>query len=156
MDKKQLYYEDVQEGMEITPLNKIATTRTLVKYAGAVCDFIPLHYEDDFAKSQRIKAPIVHGSLKCAWLGHLLMDWIGEEGVLKKYSYQYRGMDFPRKMKTFSKPQDGETWQCGGEVIKKYVQGDENLVECKIWVKNGKGGITVPGTATVALPSRNE
>lgn len=151
---KQLYYEDVEVGSEVTPLKKIATTRMLVQYAGASGDFNPLHYEEDFAKSLGVGKPIVHGLLKRAWLVNLMTDWIGEKGGLKKLSCRYRGMDYPRKMKTFDDPHDGETWLCKGKVTKKYVEGEESLVECKIWVENGKGEKTTTGSALTALPSR--
>ncbi len=151
---KQLYYEDVEVGMEITPLAKIATTRMLVQWAGASGDFNPLHYDDEFAKNMGVGAPIVHGALKRAWLGQLMTDWIGEEGVLKRLSCQYRAMDYPRKMKTTAEPQPGETWWCKGKVVKKYEENGEFLVECQIWVENGKGEITTPGSALVSLPSR--
>ncbi len=151
---KQLYYEDVEVGSEITPLKKIATTRMLVQYAGASGDFNPLHYEEDFAKSLGVGKPIVHGLLKRAWLVNLMTDWIGEKGGLKKLSCRYRGMDYPRKMKTFDDPHDGETWLCKGKVTKKYVESEESLVECEIWVENGKGEKTTTGSALTALPSR--
>jgi len=83
-----------------------------------------------------------------------MIDWIGEEGVLKKLSCQYWGMDWTRRMKTFDDPWDGETWHCKGKVIEKYTQGGESLVDCQAWVENGKGEITAPGAATVALPSK--
>ena len=156
MIKKQLYFEDVKEGMEVTPLKKIATTRMLVEFAGASLDFNPLHYEDDFAKSNDVGSPIVHGALKRAWLGQLMTDWMGDEGTLEKFSCQYRGMDWPRKMKTFTESKDGETWWCKGKVTRKYSQDGKNLVECQIWVENGKGEITTPGTAVVSLPSANK
>jgi acyl dehydratase len=44
MGKKQLYYEDVEVGGEVTPLAKVATSQMLVKWAGASGDFNPLHY----------------------------------------------------------------------------------------------------------------
>jgi len=152
--KKQLYYEDVEVGSEVIPLAKIATTEMLVKWAGATGDFNPLHYEDAFAASQGVGSPIVHGALKRAWLGHLMTDWIGEQGVLNRLSCQYRGMDYPRKMKDMATPEEGETWWCKGTVTKKYVEDDQHIVECDIWVENGKGEKTTPGTATVILPSR--
>lgn len=152
--KKQLYYEDVEVGSEVIPLAKIATTEMLVKWAGATGDFNPLHYEDAFAASQGVGSPIVHGALKRAWLGHLMTDWIGEQGILKRLSCQYRGMDYPRKMKDMVTPEEGETWWCKGTVTKKYVEDGQHIVECDIWVENGKGEKTTPGTATVILPSR--
>ncbi len=152
---KQLYYEDVDIGTEITPLAKIATTRMLVQWAGASGDFNPLHYDEEFAKNMGVGAPIVHGALKRAWLGQLMTDWIGEMGVLKKLSCQYRAMDYPRKMRTMVEPQPGETWWCKGKVVKKYEENGEFLVECQIWVENGNGEITTPGSALVSLPSKS-
>ena len=74
---------------------------------------------------------------------------------MKKFSCQYRGMDYPRKMKTMNEPVDGETWQCVGKITKKYVDGDDHCVDMEIGVVNGKGETTTPGSATVVLPSRS-
>ena len=151
---KQLYWEDVEVGSEITPLLKVATTQMLVKWAGASGDFNPLHYEDAFAASQGVGKPIIHGQLKRAWLVQLVTDWIGERGTLKKLSCQFRAVDYPRLMKSINEPQEGETWWCKGKVTRKYVEGGEHCVDCDIWVENGKGEKTTPGGATVVLPSR--
>ena len=85
----------------------------------------------------------------------LMTDWIGEQGFLKKFSCQYGAMDYPRHMKSISEPQDGETWYCKGKLTKKYIEGGQHLVDCKIWLENGKGEITTSGRATVILPSRS-
>ena len=151
---KQIYFEDISEGQELPALPKIATTQMLVRWAGASLDFNPLHYEKDFAEMSMVGEPIVHGALKCAWLGAYIAGWAGEEGVLKKYTVQYRGMDYPRKMKSITECKDGETWQCKGKVVKKYTVEGENLVDCEIMIENGQGKVSTPGTATVALPSR--
>jgi hypothetical protein len=152
--KKQLYYEDVKVGDAVTTVSKVASSRMLVQWAGASGDYNPLHYEDSFAQAMFVKSPIVHGQLKRAWLGHLVTNWIGDGGTIKTFSCQFRGMDYPRKMKTMHEPHDGETWQCKGIVKKMHVENGENLVDCEIWVENGKGEKTTPGSATVALPSK--
>ncbi|MBI3930945.1 MAG: dehydratase [Chloroflexi bacterium] len=151
---KQLFWEDVEVDSEVTPLPKVATRQMMVKWAGASGDFNPLHYDDSFAEASGVGKPIVHGALKRAWLIQLMTDWIGDQGTLKKFACQYRAMDYPRLMKTTSEPHEGETWWCKGKVTKKYVEGDEHLVDCEIGVENGKGEVTTPGTATVILPSR--
>jgi hypothetical protein len=84
-----------------------------------------------------------------------MTDWAGEDGFLRKFSCQYRQIDFPRRMKSLMEPQDGETWTCKGKVVKKYAEGGENLVDCDIWLENGQGQVTVPGKATVILPSKS-
>ena len=151
---KQLYWEDVEVGTEVTTLSKVASTQRLVKWAGASGDFNPLHYEDTFAASQGVGKPIIHGQLKRAWLVQLMTDWIGVQGILRKFACQFRAMDYPRLMKDLSSPQEGETWECKGKVTKKYVEGEEHCVDCDIWIENGKGEMTTPGTATAILPSR--
>lgn len=150
---KQLFWEDIEVNNEIPPLSKVASSMTLVKFAGAYGDFNPLHYENGFATSQGVGRPILHGQLKRAWLVQLLTDWMGDGGLIKKFSCQFRGMDYPRLMKSGFLPQEGETWQCKGRVTKKYIENDAHLIDCDIWLENGKGEKTTVGNATVYLPS---
>ena len=139
----QLYWEDVQEGTEITPLKKNASTQQLVKWAGASGDFYQIHYDKDFALGNDLPGLIIHGALKSAWLGQLLGDWVGEGGTVRSFGCSYRGMDVP-----------GDDLVCTGVVTKKHVEGDEHLVECDIWLANSQGEKSTPGTAVVVLPSK--
>lgn len=139
----------------MTPLSKIATTQTLVKWAGASGDFNPLHYDETFARSLGIEStarPIVHGALKRQWLIHLVTNWMGEEGELTRFSCRYRSVDSPRSMKTVGGPEEGETWWCRGKITKKYFLDGKHYIDCEVWVENGKGEITTSGKATVVLP----
>ena len=140
----QLYYEDVQEGMDLPTVEETPTTRTLVQWAGASGDYFELHYDKDFAQSMGFPGPIVHGRLEAAFLTKMLTNWIGEKGELKKMSVQYRGNALP-----------GQPLKMGGKVTKKSVEGGENLVECQIWVENPEGRQITPGSAVVALPSKS-
>ncbi len=155
MTKNRVYWEDIEIGTQLPVLAKIATTEMLVKWAGATGDFVPLHYDEAFAKSQGLENVLVHGLLKQAWLIQLVTNWMGDDGTLRRFSCQYRGMDHPRPMKTLTEPHDGETWQCKGSVMAKYVDGEAHCVELEIGVENGKGDNTTPGTAIVVLPSRS-
>ncbi|MFC2070379.1 MaoC/PaaZ C-terminal domain-containing protein [Chloroflexota bacterium] len=149
---EQLSWNEIEADMEIPPLSKIATTRMLIEWAGASGDFNPLHYDIPFAEATGVDKPIVQGALKRQWLVQFITTWMGDEGTLKKFSCKYRALDYPRNMKTMTEPEDGETWLCKGKVKKKYEIDGESLIDCSIWVENGKGEITTEGKATVALP----
>jgi acyl dehydratase len=140
---RQTFWEEIEVGSEITPLVKKPTPRQLVQWAGASGDFYEIHYNQDIALKNALPGIIVHGALKGAWLGQLLGDWVGEKGKVLKYNCSYRSMDVP-----------GDTITCKGRVTKKYIDGKEHLVEAEIWVENGKGEKTTPGTALVMLPSK--
>ena len=141
---QQLYIEDVRDGMELPTVEKNPTTQQLVKYAGASGDYYQIHYDQEFALANKLPNVILHGALKNAFLGQILTDWIGEHGVLKNLSAQYRGMDVP-----------GTPIYCKGVVKRRYVEAGENLVECEIWLENEQGQRTTPGYAVVSLPSRS-
>ena len=140
--KNILYWENVESDQNIPPLTKKVTTQQLVQYAGASGDFYQIHYDKDFAIANGLPGVIIHGALKNAFLGQLITDWIGTTGIIKKLSIQYRGMDVPDDILT-----------CKGIVAKKFVQDTLHYVECDIWLENGKGEKTSPGSSTVILPS---
>ena len=138
-----MYFEDIQEGMELPTLVKNPTTQQLVRYAGASGDYYQIHFDLEFARANGLPNVILHGALKNAFLGHLMTDWIGEHGRLKKLSAQYRGMDVP-----------GTPVYAKGVVTRKRVEDGENIVECEIWLESHTGERTTPGSAVVVLPSR--
>ena len=142
---EQVYWDEVTEGMELPPMVKNPTTQQLVKYAGASGDYYQIHYDKDFAQGTGLDGVILHGALKNAFLGQFMTDWMGPSGTLKRLACQYRGMDFPEQAITAK-----------GTVTRKYREQGSNLVDCTIWLENPEGQKTTPGSATVALPSKQE
>ena len=132
----------LSEGAEIGPLTKHTTTQDLVKYAGASRDFYEIHYDKDFALGVGLPGVIIHGALKAAYLGKLMTDWLGDPGALRSLQCQYRGMDFP-----------SESVICKGRVARVYEEDGQSLADCDIWIENTRGQTTVPGHATVTVPS---
>ena len=139
----KLFFEDVEVGTNIPALVKRPTTRQLVKWAGATLDYYEGHYDKDFAQRLGLPGVIVHGCLKAAFLVQLITDWVKEEGGIKKLSCSFRGMD-PHSIEL----------TCRGKVTKKYVEGDEHLIECELWIDNANGERTTEGAATIILPSK--
>ena len=139
---RQTYWDEVENGSEIPPLEKHPTTQQLVKYAGASGDFYQIHYDKDFALKNNLPGVIIHGAQKNAFLGQMVTDFAGSEGWVRKLTVQYRGMDQP-----------GSPIRCKGRIVKKYTDGQDHLVDCEIWLENSKGEKTTLGSATVMLPA---
>ena len=49
----------------------------------------------------------------------------------------------------------GDTQFLKGTVVKKYQEGNEYLVDIEIRAENQRGENTMPGLATVSLPSKS-
>ena len=141
---KQLYYEDIEVGTEIPMLTKHPTNTQLVRWAGAAEEYNPIHYDKDFALSHRLPGLIIQGPLKFNFLGQMMTNWIGDQGILRRLECNHRGMNFPN-----------EDLYCKGKVTNKQVEKGEHRVDCEIWVENLKGEKTAPGSAVVILPSRS-
>lgn len=140
---QQIYFEDVEEGSDLPTVRKDPTSQQLVKYAGASGDYYQIHYDKDFARNNNLPDIILHGALKNAFLGQLMTDFVGTGGTLKKLSVQYRAMDIP-----------GTPVFAKGVVKKKYIEDNENIVECEIQLETHEGKVTTPGYAIVSLPSK--
>jgi acyl dehydratase len=140
---KQIYYEDVEVGTELPALVKETSVEQSARWAGTNMDYSPYHYNREAAKSLQLPDIIVNGHLKVTFLAQLVTDWIGGRGVLRRLECQHRGMNIV-----------GETLTCRGRVVKKSKSGDENTVECEIWIENPEGERGTFGSAIVILPSK--
>jgi acyl dehydratase len=140
----QLHFEDVAEGMSLPPLAKETYYMQLVEYASASRDFYIIHHDRDYAKGVGLPDVIIQGSLKAAFLGQVVTNWMGQWGTLKRFAVQYRGIDVP-----------GNPLTAKGVVTKAYTRDGERYVECDLWLENIQGEHTTKGTALVALPARS-
>src|SRR5919199_539924 len=93
--KKQLFYEDIEIGQDITPLVKgPMTTAHLMRWSAAIENWHRIHYDRRFAiEHDGLPDVLVAGSWKQQALVQMLKDWCGEGGWLWKVSYQFRAMD---------------------------------------------------------------
>jgi len=102
-----------------------------------------VHYESD--KSDAIGVPVAYdlGMQRFCWAGHVITNWMGDEGFMKKLSARCILFNV-----------FGDTQFIGGAVAKKWTEGDESLVEIAIKTVNQRGEETMPGKAVVSLPSK--
>ena len=64
-------YDGVSVGQEFT-LEEATDSQRLVIWAAASGDFYQIHYDDNFAKNNKLPDIIVHGALKGMWVGKIL------------------------------------------------------------------------------------
>lgn len=142
MADTERYFEDVKENEEI-PSFELTINRThIVKYAGAGGDFNPLHHDEEFAKSIGFPSVFAMGLMHGGMLSRLITDWAGD-GRIKRYKIRFAAIVWP-----------GDTLTFKGQVVKKYKEGDENLVDCSLSVVNQRGENAITGKATVSLQAK--
>ena len=141
MQATHLYYEEVEIGQAVTPLEKTPSNTLLFLYSAVTWNPQRIHFDKDYTLTEGYRDVIVHGPLRGAFLSQMLTNWIGERGVLKKLSYANRDIAYANERLT-----------CRGTVSRKWNDNGSGYVECDIWVENGDGAVLTPGKATVILP----
>ena len=102
-----------------------------------------VHWDEAFARAVGVPGAYDYGCQRSAWLGHLLTNWMGDDGFLRKFYVELRRFNVV-----------GDTTWCNGKVTRKFVENGEHLVEVEVWAENQRGEVTAPGRAVVQLPSR--
>ena len=171
------YWEDVEVGEALTPMAKgpLTATDMIVFHAGGY-GFVPyapcanrLGYENrqriapfyvkneygipdvaqrvhwDSAWAQAIGNPMAYdyGVMRDCWLSHFVTDWMGDDGWLVRQSSEIRKFNYI-----------GDSHIITGEVVDKRVEDGLCLVDIEMRGMNQREVVTCPGSATVALPSR--
>ena len=102
-----------------------------------------VHYDDDMAIRVGVPGFYDYGPQRISWLGHLVTNWMGDDGWLKQLDVQNRRHNI-----------EGDTQWCRGKVIDKFIEDKECLVKCSISCENQRDEITARGMAIVSLPSQ--
>jgi acyl dehydratase len=135
-----LYWEDVAEGTEISPISLELTMKRLIMAVCGTRDFYPVHHDRDFARNSGHRDIFVNQMFLQGFLGRCLTDWTGPAGRLRKLSIT---MTVPNYL--------GDTITARGRVIRKYVESDEHRVDCELVVTKQDGTVTVNSQATVVI-----
>lgn len=103
-----------------------------------------VHYSTAAAKGVGARYAYDVGIQRHCWLVNLLTNWMGDEGWLKQCNAQYRQFVYHSDAVWFK-----------GRVTKKYIdENSEHCVEIETHGINQRREDTMPGEATVILPSR--
>jgi len=104
-----------------------------------------VHMEDSRAQTIGLPGAYDYGCQRISWLGNLLTNWMGDEGFIRKLRAELRRFNVV-----------GDTTWLEGKIIKKYVESTEHLIDIECYGQNQRGEITIPGTATIRLPVRDQ
>lgn len=103
------------------------------------------HFDSNLARQVGGPGAYDFGSQRISWLGMLLTNWQGDDGFLWKLRAELRRFNIV-----------GDTTWCKGKVVRKYIDNRKYCVGIECWGENQRGEVTMPGTATVILPSREQ
>jgi acyl dehydratase len=103
-----------------------------------------VHWENDFARAIGAPAAYDYGPQRVSWLGHLMSNWMGDDGWLQTLNVQVRRFNIV-----------GDLTRCAGVVTGKRLEAGTHLVDCDIWAENHRGERTATGSASVTLPCRH-
>jgi acyl dehydratase len=102
-----------------------------------------VHMDDRVGKMVGVPAAYDFGVQRVSWLSVLMTNWMGDDGFLWKLRGELRRFNIT-----------GDTTWLKGKVVRKFMDAGKCCVEIDCWGENQRGEITMPGNATVILPSR--
>ena len=114
------------------------TAQDLTQYARASGDFNPIHLDEMAAKKAGLEGIIAHGMLSMGYLGALMMEVAGHEGILTSFSTKFRSM-----------VKLGDFVNCQGEVIKVEQSEAGTLVTFSLQAVTQEMQVALKGTAIV-------
>jgi len=100
-----------------------------------------VHWDEPFARAVGVPGAYDYGPERVAWLGHLVTNWMGNQGELRRLNVQVRRHNLI-----------GDTTRCEGKVVSK----DEaaGTVALQLGAVNQRNEVTATGEAVVSLPRR--
>ena len=102
-----------------------------------------VHWDEAFARAVGVPGAYDYGPERVAWLGHLVTNWMGDEGMLARLNVQVRRHNLI-----------GDTTWCRGRVTAATVRDGRGEVTLDLQAVNQRGEVIARGEATVVLPQR--
>jgi acyl dehydratase len=102
-----------------------------------------MHWEEDWAHKVGAATVYDYGAIRETFLAHLVTNWMGDDGFLRKLRVQHRKFNFA-----------GDTNWLLGKVVGKQKTDEGCEVQLEIRIENQRGLVLTPGEATILLPSR--
>ena len=102
------------------------------------------HWEETMAKIIALPGIYDLGPQRGSWLAQIATNWMSDYAFVRKFYHELRRFNI-----------EGDTTWVEGKVSRKWLEGDQHLVECETSCKNQRGETTGTGRVEIVLPSRN-
>jgi acyl dehydratase len=103
---------------------------------------VRVHWDNDFAQTVGAPGAYDFGPERVSWLCHMLTDWCGDDGFVRRLHTQIRRHN----------PVGDALW-CTGTVTGKRIDGDRHVVDVDVLGSNQDGALSIKGYAEVELPA---
>jgi 3-methylfumaryl-CoA hydratase len=115
------------------------TNVSLFLYNAAIWNAHRIHYDERYTTEvEKHPGVVVDGPLQGDWLIQTALEWIGEDAVLVEFQYSNRKAAYL-----------GDSLVSGGTV--SAVDAESRQVTLDLFIKDGQGDVTTPGSAIVRL-----
>lgn len=135
-----MYFEDIEEGDELPPLDLFLSKDGVRRYARTANMYVPRFTDDAGARAEGLPGMIAPGVMSMGLLARLISDW-NRAATIRRIGTTFRSPVLPDR-----------NVRLRGAVTQKNEA--DHTVECDIWLENDDGERWVIGTATVAVPIR--
>ena len=145
-----LYFEEMEEGLEVTSPARTVTEADVVAFAGLSGDYNPLHTDAEFARSTRFGERIAHGLLGLS-IATGLADRLG---FIAGTAIAFMGLEWKFKAPILF----GDTISMTARMLRKRAvpRLGGGIVVFGITIKNQRGETVQEGEWTLLMKSRPE
>jgi acyl dehydratase len=141
--RRELCFDDVNEGDMLPPLTMPITVTRCVYLASATRDFSPQHSNRDYARERsKTKDVFVNTPFNLGMIGRFLTDWAGPRSTVRRIAMAMRDNVCA-----------GDDMILTGRVVKKYVEAGEHRIDVAVTIATQDGPVS-PCQTTVVLPTR--
>jgi len=131
---------EVAVGDELPSFELPVTSTVIVAGAIASRDFMPVHHDAEYARSQGAPHMFMNILTTNGYVSRFVTDWAGPEAMVRNIKIRLGAPAIPGKPLRFT-----------GKVLQKNEEGDECVVELMVRAANDLGDHAT-GTVVVSLP----
>jgi hypothetical protein len=135
-------FDSISEGTDLPDAKRTPTTFKVMQFMGASWMWGPQFYDAATAEKMGLKAPIIPGPMKAAFLDQYLRAWLDGGGKVSRLQVSHRRPDL-----------HNVEMSLGGTVTRVYEEDGAKKADLEIFIDNPEGERSVRGAATVVLTS---